>query len=614
MKRFINLLLLAIVINSTNLLGQEKKEIRDTININEVVVTGTRVAVSRNYVPLTISIINNKQITESSESALLPVLTEWVPGLFVTERGVTGFGVAQGSAGQITIRGVGGSPNAQVLFLLNGNPQYMGIFGHPLPDAYIASDVERVEVIRGPASTLYGSNAMGGVINIITKKQEKEGFSSNGRVMYGSYNTGKYMVNGGYKKDRFNIFASINHDRTNGHRDSSDFHITNGYMRIGYDINEHFTTNLNYSVARFRASDPGPITGHAGNVIDITRGMGAFVLNNQFNKVNGSFRFFYNYGIHNISDGFRSRDNNYGIVWNEAFNLFKGNTLTLGFDYKNYGGLAKNRLAMHGEGIIFADTSVYEMAGYLFIQQKLFSSLMLNAGFRLEHNEIYGNIPVPTAGIAWNLSPNTIFKGSVSRGFRSPTIRELFMWGPANDSLKPEEIMNNEISYRQYLFDHRFSFDLTLYAQNGKNLIKTILTNHGPENMNTGTFSNKGVEVAINYKPVNNLQFHTNLSWILMDIPIIATPKLQFFISGSYQWKKLGFNLSWQSTNGLYLTTGDNPVKESYNLLSSRISYKLNKYIHLFMKGENLLNTQYQINYEYPMPGICVFGGINLQF
>jgi len=153
--------ILLIIPGSLSFLNAQSS-LKDTIKINEVIVTGTKVAVSRNNVPLTVTVINEKEIEESSESSLLPVLSARVPGMFVTERGITGFGVSTGSAGQISIRGIGGSPNTQVLVLLNGNPQYMGIFGHPLPDAYVASDVERVEVIHGPASTLYGSNAMGG--------------------------------------------------------------------------------------------------------------------------------------------------------------------------------------------------------------------------------------------------------------------------------------------------------------------------------------------------------------------------------------------------------------------------------------------------------------------
>ena len=106
--------------------------VKDTILIDEVVVTGTPVKVNREYVPMSVSIIKSSQLAESDESALLPVLSGRVPGLFVTERGVTGFGVSDGAAGQISIRGVGSNPTTGVLILIDGHPQFMGIFGHPL--------------------------------------------------------------------------------------------------------------------------------------------------------------------------------------------------------------------------------------------------------------------------------------------------------------------------------------------------------------------------------------------------------------------------------------------------------------------------------------------------
>lgn len=140
--------------------------------LKEVVVTANRTQVNKNDVPLTISVITRKQIEESSESALLPVLSQRVPGLFLTQKGVTGFGVSSGSAGTVNIRGVGQSN--KVLMLFDGQPQWAGVFGHSLPDTYVASDIERVEVIRGPGSLLYGSNAMGGVVNLITRSQHQE--------------------------------------------------------------------------------------------------------------------------------------------------------------------------------------------------------------------------------------------------------------------------------------------------------------------------------------------------------------------------------------------------------------------------------------------------------
>ncbi|MBA7571677.1 hypothetical protein ES708_13443 [subsurface metagenome] len=65
------------------------------------------------------------------------------------------------------------------------------------------------------------------------------------------------MVNGGYKKKKINVFAGINHDQTDGHRDSSDFSITNGYFRTGYEINNHFKSSFDFSLSQFEATDPG---------------------------------------------------------------------------------------------------------------------------------------------------------------------------------------------------------------------------------------------------------------------------------------------------------------------------------------------------------------------
>ncbi len=594
--------------------AQQTQPVEDTTTIDEIVVTGTKTNVNRHNVPMTISVVTQKQIEESSESALLPVLSEQVPGVFITERGITGFGVSTGSAGGISIRGTGGSPNTQTLILLNGNPQFMGIMGHPLPDAYIASDVEKVEVIRGPGSTLYGSNAMGGVINIITREQKKEGFGANARVMYGSFNTQKYMVNAGFRKKGFHALASFNHDQTDGHRDSSDFSINNGYLGAGYEINKHFKIDANFSLANFDASDPGKESALAGETIDITRGMGAFAFTNTFEKTNGSIRFFYNFGEHDITDGFHSKDKNFGTVVYQSFNLFKGNTLTLGIDYKQYGGMAENVKAMGGQGMVFTDTTVNEIAGYGYLQQLLFEKLTLNAGLRLEHNSMYGTEPVPSAGLAYHPFQTTTFKVSVAKGFRSPTIRELFMWGTANEELNPEKMINYEFGVEQRFLKNKLTAELTIFKAEGDNLIKTVTENSITKYQNTGDFSNFGIEFAGSYAPLSNLLVRANYSFISMDEPIIATPEHHVNLSGTYQLKKLTIALSMQSVNGLYTRVSPAKDKESYTLFNTRLAYKFNNYLDVFVKGENLTNQEYSINYDYPMPGFIAFAGINLHF
>jgi len=611
-KNALLFIIMAVIIPKSGFSQQTKSILKDTISIDEVFITGSKTSVNRNNVPLTVSIVSKEKIENSSESALLPVLSEQVPSLFVTERGITGFGVSTGAAGQIMLRGIGGSPNTEILVLVDGNPQFMGVMGHPLPDTYIASDVEKVEVIRGAASTLYGSNAMGGVINIITKEQKEDGFSANGRLMYGSYNTQKYMANGGFKKNRFNVFASFNHDQTNGHRDSSDFKINNGYLKAGYEISKNFKVNGDISLANFDATDPGIEGGKAGNTYDITRGMGAVVLDNKFDKTNGSFRFFYNFGEHKISDGFHSKDKNYGIVLYQAFNFFKGNTITFGADYKKYGGIAENVKAMGGDGMVFGDTTVYETAVYAYIQQDLFNKLTLNAGFRLEHNSVYGYEPVPTGGLAYRPTSSTTIKASVSKGFRSPTIRELYLWTPANSNLKPERMMDYEIGVSQRFIHNKLSLELTLFKANGDNLIQTVMTPTGPQNQNSGEFSNTGVEFAGTFRPSDKFNVNATYSYISMKEPIVAAPEQQMNLSVTYKWNRFNFNLAVQHIQNLYTQVTPEKVTESYTLLNSRISCIINKYVDVFVKGENLTNKKYYINYGYPMPRIIAFGGINL--
>lgn len=126
--------------------------------LQEVLVTApakTRVEL----LPLDVTVLSDSVIVHSTESSLLPVLTDRVAGLFTSERGFAGYGVSGGAAGTVNIRGVG--QGNKVLFMIDGQPQWASVFGHALPDTYVVNGIERVEVVKGPSSLLYGSNAMG---------------------------------------------------------------------------------------------------------------------------------------------------------------------------------------------------------------------------------------------------------------------------------------------------------------------------------------------------------------------------------------------------------------------------------------------------------------------
>ncbi|CAK7034054.1 MAG: Colicin I receptor [Parabacteroides sp.] len=623
------MLFVAGLLSGVSAFASDPAAIDSLINLKGVVVSANRINVNRNSVPLTISVIDRDEIEASSESALLPVLSERVPGLFVTQKGITGFGVSAGSAGTVNIRGVG-SGN-KVLMLFDGQPQWAGVFGHSLPDTYVASDVDRVEVIRGPGSLLYGSNAMGGVVNIITRRHKQEGRRTQARVMYGSFNTQKYMVNNGYNIGKFSSFISINHDRTDGHRPNSDFQITNGFANLGYTVNDRYKVTGDVSLAKSKFQNPGKITAPIlDNKMDILRGTTSFALENKYEKMSGALRLFYNWGNHEINDGynpgekpltylFRSDDHNVGVLLYESFRLFKGNTFTVGIDYKNWGGHAWNDND-DGSKSELVDKTVNETAGYVIMQQDLFDMLSLNAGVRYEHNSTFGGEWVPQGGVTVRPFEGNTIRASVSKGFRSPNIREMYMFGAANPDLKPESMINYEVAVGQHFLDGNLFAEVTAFYIDGKNMISSVSINgdNRPpfKNRNVGTFTNKGIEFEARYQICKNLNADMNYSYLHMSKPIPGAPEHKFYAGATYMPGRFTFNVSVQSIFGLY--TDDACTKqEDFTTLNAKAAYRFgsrDKGLNLFVKGENLTATRYSINDGFPMPKAIVMGGIDVTF
>lgn len=246
---------------------------------------------------MSVAVVDRDEIVRRQEASVLPLLTEQVPGLFVTGRGVMGYGVSDGAAGGISLRGIGGGSAAQMLVLIDGHPQYMGLFGHPIADAYQSMLAERVEVVRGPASVLYGSNAMGGVINIVTRRQREEGVKTDLNVGYGSWNTLQTEAANRIRKGRFTSVVTGSYNRTDGHRADMGFEQYGGYAKVGYEISRRWNAYADVNLTHFNASNPGEITAPVfDNDSRITRGMASVSLENSYDRTSGALKFFYNWG------------------------------------------------------------------------------------------------------------------------------------------------------------------------------------------------------------------------------------------------------------------------------------------------------------------------------
>ncbi len=601
-------------------------EIPDTLQ--EVVITGTRAATDVRQLSQTVNVIDRTAIEETNRASLLPLLTEQVPGLFITQRGYSGYGVSGGAAGNISMRGMTGGA-ARMIVLIDGHPNYAGIYGHPIADSYQSLMTERVEVLRGPASILYGSGAMAGVINIVTKKEE--GTHARLHAGYGSFNTAETEFTASTRQGKMSAVASGSYNRTDGHRDNMNFEQFGGYAKLGYDISDNWNASANVDVTRFKASQPGS---ESAPLIDadqkITRGTSALFIENRYARTQGAVSLFYSWGDHWINDGyapgstpklfrFISYDEMLGASAWQSASLFDGNRITLGFDYYRYGGKADNHFVdgpTAGQDVPQVDEREDEFAGYLEMRQEIGSLLTLNAGLRVDHHSKAGTELVPQAGAAFHLPADAEVKLSVGKGFRYPTIREMYMYPPHNPDLEAESLWNYELSFSQRLLSGKLYYGINLFHMDAKNIILTLPNPTATPpmlNQNSGELKNTGVEVEASYLISKSFAANCNYSYLKMETPIVGAPEHKAYLGGSYTSNGWHASTGLQYVNGLYSAVGPDE-KEDFLLWNARLSYRLSDMLQLWLNGDNLLNTKYQINAGYPMPGIAFMGGINLSF
>lgn len=590
-----------------------------TLSIDEVVVTGSRIATDRRLLPMTISVVEREHIEQDNRPSLLPTLVEQVPGLFITSRGVMGYGVASGAAGGISVRGVGGSPTTGVMVLIDGHPQYMGLMGHPIADAYQSMIADRVEVVRGPASVLYGSNAMGGVINIITRKSKEPGSHTDIRLGYGSYNTLDAEAANRTHAGRFSSTVTASYSRSDGHRANMDYEQAGGYARLAYDLGREWEITGEVNLTHFNASNPGSIS---SPIIDndsrITRGTSSIALRNS----RGAVSAFYNWGVHRINDGysagdspldyrFRSQDAIAGAMLYQSFTLLKGNRTMVGADYRHFGGKALNRYLDGSADKIIADKEMDNVAAYIDLQQQLTPWLTLDAGVRMDYNSHIGTEWVPQGGIAVQLPRNMQLKAMVSKGFRFPTIREMYMFPPQNPDLKAERMWNYEISLRQQV--GRMAYGVSLFYIDGENMIRTLPVDGRMMNVNTGRIENFGTEIEATWSVSSHLSLSANYSYLHMKYPVVAAPEHKLYAGVRYAVGRWALATDVQLLRGLITQTS--PLMEENVLLwNCDLGFTLARQCRLYLRAENILAQRYEINAGYPMPRATLHGGVKLSF
>lgn len=195
-----------------------------------------------------------------------------------------------------------------------------------------------------------------------------------------------------------------------------------------------------------------------------------------------------------------------------------------------------------------------------------------------------------------------------SKGFRHPTMREMYLYPPSNEELEPERIWNYELAWRHRI--GAFHYGANLFYLKGDNMIQTV----NRKNVNTGEIENYGLELDAAYRFGQHWSVNTNHALLHMENPVVAAPTYKGFLGVDWHSGIWTAHVGIQYVNGLYTEVGEAEKKENFCLLNATVTCRVAKGLALWLRGENLLAQEYEINLGYSMPRATFMGGVNWSF
>jgi len=531
-----------------------------------------------------------------------------VPGAYVARRSFMGYGLASAS-GTVSIRGIGGIPNTQVLIVVDGRPDFMGLMGHPIPDFYTLTDTGSLSITQGPASVRHGSGAMGGAIEI-KSAPINEGFHTELIAGFGSFNSGQYNLSHSGRMDKafYRLKAGISH--TSGHRPNSAFHVQDGTLALGYNFSQKWQASFRGRYGHFDVEDPGtiqaPVSGHYAKV---GRGGFNFSLDNSGAGSWGSTSYFASYGHHMLWDGFRSTDSARGFRHKQSFLINSRLTLDAGADFVRYGGEARNITTP----IEYGSHHISEGGAFSQARFMVSNALILNAGFRYNHNSLYAGIAVPEFGASYRLSDRYAVSVSISEGFRNPTIRELYLFPAPNAELKPERLWNYQLTVQTRPARSVLAW-ITGYYADVNDLI--VAVGQWPNLMlkNTGSAINKGFEINGQWQPAREIQLKAGYAYLNSTNLAPYVPRHKLNYSVNFSAGRLFLSLGGTFVGKTWANTQKTLQLDKYSILTLKCMAPLHKHISIFANLDNILDREYQVIAGYPMPGVNIMGGLKFNF
>ncbi|RKY70305.1 MAG: hypothetical protein DRQ14_09175 [Candidatus Latescibacterota bacterium] len=571
------------------------------VYLDEVVVTATRTERAIKELPTTAEVITREEIEASNVNSCTDILST-LPGVFVWKTGA--FGRAD-----VYIRGIG-QRGRRIMVLVDGRPVKMGLFGCTVTHSLPLNNVERIELIRGPLSVLYGSDALGGVINIITRKARK-GFETDATLSYGSYDTKKLRLRHGGSFRKFSYYLTGDLRLSDGHLPNSSYNGKDLTAKVGYEISENLDAQFLFKLFDGRKEEP--LEGNPWN--DYERGALDLTLSGRWRGWKGFAKIYRNFGEHEFSDGWHSKDFTNGAILHASGKPTEGDTLTAGVEFRQQGG---ERLSKPG-----GEWDKSEFALFFHNEYSPVEKLTLTLGTRLNVDEVSGSELCPELGLVLRPRDGTILRGAINKGFRSPQINELYMFPPSNEELEPEVVWNYEAGFSQRIVKGVY-LNLTGYLMKGSNLIQLEKNPNPPPKFkfqNAGKFTFKGFEGSL-IAQVRGVFARLSYSYLDPGERTQGRPGDKVDLYLRYRWGKLLLSLVGQYVADYFAADNRKKPIDSFLVLNSFLSYEILPGLRISFAVDNVLDEQYEIFVGLPgvakglcrMPGRSFTAGVTYTF
>lgn len=620
--------------------------------VSQVVVTANRAPTQAVQVGQSFTVLTAIQLQQDQEISVSDILAR-TPGISFTRNG---------GPGETTSLFIRGADSDQTVVLVDGvkvnDPTDPGT-GYDFANL-ITGDIARVEVLRGPQSTLYGSEAIGGVVNIITADATKP-LQGDVQAEGGSYGTAYVRGAVGGKEDRYDwrVGAYYNSttgisafDQSFGGREPDGFQTAGFSGRFRYDLTPDLQVDERVYYTWSRVDFDGFDTptgafgddaeyGHTEQLVNYT-GLNLSLFDGRLKN-----RLAYEFSGVDHNDQDPDQPQSLGIDTTATF-LAKGRTNTV--EYEGTFAIAPNYQAVFGaqseQSSLFAWSPAFEPApnrahdtinsGYGQITGEVVSGLTLTGGVRYDEQSNVGDHVTGQASAAWSLNGgNTILRASFGQGFKAPSLYQLYSeFG--NLALKPEQANGWDAGVEQHFLDGRVVVQATYFGRVTRNLIDFVscvgvTTGACATNVVGGFYANvaraeaEGVELQASWRATQRLELSAN--YTLDDVEdrspgsptegfqLARRPKNTANVNAGYAWPiKLRTAVAVRYAGDSFDDDAHTIRLKSYTLVDLRVAYPLRSDLELYGRIENLTDQHYETIFQYGTLRRAVYGGVKLSF